>query len=318
MATRRAALAASAARPSGGVLTSHGLRALGHPLDLADREVRAGRWQRAARGTYLLHDRPPGSGDLARAAAAHVGGPCVVTALVAGHLLGLRWLPPARHVEVLVDARQRVRSSGLVRVHRVRDLELVPRWTWAGVPVATPDRAVVDAARASADLREVRGLVLGAVQDGWADVADLTARLEEGRRNGSALVRRALVDAARGCASPPEAELVDALVGRRVPFLVNPELTVPGTVLGSPDLYVVGSAVGGEVESDERHGDGRAQESTYDRHERFAAAGVELVHLSVARLRRDPDEAASYLLSRAQGRPAPPGLLVRARGPVLQ
>jgi hypothetical protein len=58
-------------------------------------------------------------------------------------------------------------------------------------------------------------------------------------------------------------------------------------------------------------------ESTYDRHERFGGSGLELVHLSVRRVRQDPGAAAAHLLARGTGRLAPPGLVVRPRGSVL-
>jgi hypothetical protein len=180
------------------------------------------------------------------------------------------------------------------------------------------ERAVVDAARRAGSRRDARGIVLGAVADRRASVAGLDAVLAACRRNGSALARRAIRDAERGCASPPEAELVDALLPLRRPFLVNPELWCDGVKLGSPDVWLLGGAVGGEVESVERHEGDEQAESTYDRHERFAAEGVELVHLSVARIRRDPRAAAAHYLARASAGPRPPrGLVVLPRGPVL-
>lgn len=300
-----------------GAVSATALRAAEVTLDVADRQVRDGRWQRVARGVYVLHDRPLAPEDLARAGHTYARAPCVVTGLVAAHLLGLRWVPPAERVHVLVDDRLRRPSSGLVDVTRAAVLSGVPQWSWSGIAVAAPDRAVVDAARSCTRLQDVRGVVLGAVRDGWAAAAELSLVLAAGRRNGSALVRRALVDAGRGCASPPEAELVDALVGCRCAFLVNPDVWHDGRYLGRPDIWLAGTDIGGEVDSEERHGGTDDIESTYDRHERFGAARLELVHLSVRRIRRDPGEAAAHLLARAHGRTAPPGLVVCPRGPML-
>ena len=170
----------------------------------------------------------------------------------------------------------------------------------------------------------MRGIVLGAVADGWADPDDLERALAVTQRNGSALVRRALTDARRGAASPPEAELVDGLIGCGVPFYVNPDLLLDGRLLGSPDIWLPGLGLGGEVESRERHeADHGLVASTYDRHERLAAAGVALVHLSVQRIRRDPAAAAAYLLARGRERAAlpqrePAGLTLVPRGPLLR
>jgi hypothetical protein len=113
---------------------------------------------------------------------------------------------------------------------------------------------------------------------------------------------------------------VDTLVGCGRPFYVNPQLLLHGRALGSPDVWFLGTGVGGEVESVERHGSDDDTETTYDRHERMTAPGLELVHLSVRRIRRDVDEAARHLLDRVAARdePEPPGLVVVPRGPLLR
>jgi hypothetical protein len=257
--------------------------------------------------------------ELGRAAAEYVAAPYLLSGLLVLQLLDLRWLPHLDQVQVLVPDRVRRPSSYRVRVTRTGSWAQIPRWSRGGLCLASAERAVVDAARAAATLREARGIVLGAVADRHATVEELRAIVEAGQRNGSALVRRPVLDAERGCASPPEAELVDALIGRGQPFLVNPEVWVDGMLLGCPDIWLVGTAVGGEVESAERHGDEIGLTATYDRHERFAAAGAELVHLSVPRIRRSANEAADALLARGRAsRAVPSGLLVVPRGPLLQ
>jgi hypothetical protein len=218
---------------------------------------------------------------------------------------------------VLVPPHVRRAGGTHVRVTRATDYDALDTWTRYGSAFADTTRAVVDAARGLPDHRTVRGVVLGAVGRGAATPADLRSVLDSGQRNGSALTRRAVVDAERGCASPPEAELVDALVGRGVPFYVNPELWLGPVLLGRPDVWLVGRGVAGEVESRERH-DGEDQtESTYDRHERFTAAGVSVTHLSVRRIRADVAGTAANLLSRPSVR-QPPDLRVVPRGPLLR
>ncbi len=195
-------------------------------------------------------------------------------------------------------------------------------WTRDGHRLAPVARAVVDGAR-GLSLRDARGVVLGAVADRWADADDLRAHLDATQRNGSGLVRRAVVDAARGCASPPEAEVVDRLLGCGLPFYVNPELRLDGRRLGLPDIWFLGLGLGGEVESQERHGEDEQVESTYDRHERMTSCGIGLVHLSVRRIRRDPGAAAEHLVRQAvarkwSGAGEPAGLVVVPRGPLLR
>jgi len=307
-----------------GIVTTRDLRAAGIDPRVAERQVRAGRWQRPARGVYVPHDQPLSGLTLGRVARVLAGDRVVVSGLVVLRELGLRWLPESRDVLGLVDLGVRTPSSGRVVLRRTAHLDQLDTWWRSDVQMAPAARAVIDAARRQPSLREVRGIVLGAVADRWADLDELERTLATSRRNGSALTRRALIDARRGAASPPEAELVDALLGSGVPFYVNPDLLLGGRLLGSPDIWLPGLGLGGEVESRERHeGDDRAVESTYDRHERMTAPGIELVHLSVPRIRRDPAAAAAYLLTRGRDRlrlpqREPVGLELVPRGPLLR
>jgi len=310
--------ALDAARRADGLLTTSQLSTIGGSADLAERQVRSGRWQRPARGIYALHDRELSGLDLGRVAALLAGERVVLSGLVVLRELDLRWVPATDGVLGLVHVDVRTRSNGRVTLRRTKDLDHLETWRRGGLELAPIARAVVDAARQIPSLRDVRGVVLGAVADGWAEASELRSILHGTQRNGSGLCRRALQDADRGCASPPEAELVDALVGCGQPFYVNPELWLHGRRLGSPDVWFVGTGVGGEVESNERHGSEQDTETTYDRHERFTAPGLELVHLSVRRIRRDVDEAARHLLSRvSRGPVAPPRLIVKPCGPLL-
>jgi hypothetical protein len=299
------------------LLSPSALRAVGISPDAAEQAVADGKWQRPVRGRYIPHPRELTPVELAQAGCAWLGRPCVISGLVVLHLQRLRWLPAATEVHLLVDDAVRRASNGPFVVQRT------PEWQrdafeGLGLLWAPVERAVVDAAMRSSSLREARGIVLAAVADHRATTDQLLTVLGTCRRNGSGFARRAIGDAIRGCASPPEAELVDALIPLGVPFLVNPEIWLEGVKLGSTDVWVLGTAVGGEVESAERHEGDRQTESTYDRHERFRGGGLDLVHLSVRRIRSDATEAAQFYLQRAaEGQPAPPGLVVVPKGPVL-
>jgi hypothetical protein len=299
------------------VLTAADLRELRVGNGVAERKVRAGDWQRGARGVVLTTKDSPTRRDLVEIARAHVRGEFVVTGLLVLAELGLPWLPPVEEAHVLVPPEVRRRGGELVRVSRVNHFDELMTWRRYDALLAAPDRAVVDATRALSILRDVRGVVLGAVARRAVTPTALHLALDAGQRNGSALTRRAIRDAERGCASPPEAEFVDALIGKGVPFYVNPQLWLGPVFLGSPDVWLVGRGVGGEIESVEWHGDDKQTESTYDRHERITAPGLELVHLSVRRVRADVEEAAMHLLT-TPAVPEPPDLRVVPRGPLLQ
>ena len=307
------------------ILTRALLHEAEYDVDLAAREAAAGRWQRLAPDTYLPHAEDPSEEELVAAAVHHVGGPLVVTGATPLRALGLRWIPETTGLHLLVPATCQVQSTSTLTITRTKWFGSLDTWVRHGARYADAGRAVVDTCRGLDHLRDVRGVVLGAVWDRWATPEELRLILDGGPRNRSGLTRRAIRDAERGCASPPEAELVDALVGCRLPFYVNPELWLGDVLLGCPDVWLVGLGLGGEVESKERHGGEEQTENTYDRHERITAPGIELVHLSVGRIRRDTGAAAAHLLARARARaelPAdrrePAGLRVVPRGPLLR
>lgn len=300
--------------------TRAALVAAGQGAGTGDARVRAGAWVRAAPSTYLL----PGAQltDRCRAACAHAGDGAVVTGWAACRLLRLPYVDDGGAVPVLVPAaRQRVSTAHV----RVLPTTCPPRW-WrhpCGLRVAEPARAVVDAARALPDLQRVRALVLGA--SSLVPVPAMRAQLHDGARRGRALLTRALDDAESGAASCPEAEVADLLTvsvrARRLPgFLLNPDVLVDGVFLGRPDGWLLGLALGWEVDSREFHAGEGAFEATLARSDSFLARGIPLLHVTPRRLRdrRAPWERVVEAAAAARaGLPEPPGLLVRLRGPVL-
>lgn len=122
--------------------------------------------------------------------------------------------------------------------------------------------------------------------------------------------------------SPPEAELVDRLLPRGAPFYVNCEVWLDDVLLGVPDVWLVGTGVGGEMDSQERHGTPELLDATLARDKRFARAGLVLEHVTPQRFRAGPDAFVTGLLReavrrRALGLAEPPGLLLVPRGPLL-
>jgi hypothetical protein len=190
---------------------------------------------------------------------------------------------------------------------------------------------VVDACRQiSADqlavaplrLRDVRGVTLGAVADGRCTSDQLEHVLGLGNMWHTADVRRAIVDARRGAASPPEAELVDDLLAYGVPFYCNVEVLVDGRFIGVVDAYLIGTGVGGELDSVQEHADADRLDSTLLRHQGFADAGIELRHITPTRYRSNREAFHAALFSAARSRldkglGDPPGLELRPRGPLL-
>jgi hypothetical protein len=326
-----AAIGARLGRRTCGVVSAGDLAAAGADMGAA-RLVRNGTWTRLWRGIYVTSAQAPGPLVLAHAAVKHAdlrhadarSAPrAVVTGLAGARALGLRWVPPTERVQVLVGRSVQRASNHHVLVRRAADLAAVQTWTWGGVPVADAARLVVDGARECRTLSDVRGLVLGAVADGHVGSDDVLALLDAGVVGGTAWARRAVRDAKRGAASPPEAELVDGLLGCGMPFYVNAEMRVGGRFVGFFDVYLAGTGVGGEMDSKERHGEPDALDDTLERHDRATRAGLSLVHTTPGRYRADPARFRARLFDavaerHGRGLGEPAGLEVVPRGPLLR
>ncbi len=306
--------AAKAAVRTGPVMTTQTLGAAGADRLLRKRIVRAGHLVPVLRGIYALDE--PGPRERVHAAVERGGPGAIVTGLWAARWLGLRWVPPSDRPQVLIPAERRRTSSSKVLIRRAHDHHNVVTWTHDDLRVAHAARAVVDGCRELARLNDVRGLVLGAVADRWCTAEELSDLLSRGAVGGTAHARRAVLDAERGAASPPEAELIDTLLRRRVSFVANPALWVDGQLVGRPDVYLLGTGVGGELDSKERHAEAELLDATLQRHGRFAHAGLWLEHVTPARFRRDPDAYVDLLLARAAVHREPAGLRVVHVGPV--
>jgi hypothetical protein len=287
------------------------------------REVRTGAAVRAAPGVLLL-GRPDLPSRIS-AALAHAGPEGIVTGWAGCALRDVPGADPLPQVAVLVPAEiQRVSTSYVRIMSTVRQ----PAPTLIdGVRVAPAVRCVVDAARQLDGLRPIRHLVMSALASGAVPLADLDGELAAGARNGSRLVRRALLDAARGAASAPEAELADVVLGlarRRQlpPFLLNPEVWLGDRLVGRPDGWFTGVALGWEVDSRAFHSADDTFDATLDRHGRFGAAGVLLVHVTPRRFRQLGAAYGKVLVDavsarRRDGSAPLPELRVVPRGPQL-
>ncbi len=297
-----------------------------------------GALRRATRGLYLTRGQDLADPQVrSQVALAYAGPGALLTGLEAARLLGLRWVPETDARHVLVPADRRRESVDWLTVRRCTWWdELVPQ-VLGGLPLPPVAQVVVDAgreivarqlvrdrmrgvgARRSPEyaLRDVRGVVLGAVADGHCTVGEVRAVLERSQPAGTALVRRACLDAERGAVSPPEAELVDALLGRRVPFYVNCAVLVDGRLLGVADVWLLGRGVGAEMDSAEHHGSAEHLDATLLRDRRFTDAGLRLEHTTPARFRAGPDAFVDALLRSGRQGSEPPGLELRPRGPLL-
>lgn len=318
---RTSTAARAAALPA--LLTRAHLAAAGLDTDVALRAVRRGTWSVVLPGAWSRRGGEVTRRERQEAALELLGDGAALTGPDACAAYGMRDVPDGP-VAVLVPHAVRRDLGPEVRV--VRTTADVPVLQMNGLPTVAPVRAVVDASWQQ-PLRPVRALLLAAVADCWVDLTELQQLVDAGPRRGSAFVQRAIVDAHRGARAAPEAELADVLVGavRRgqlPPFLLNPELLLDGEPVVTPDAYLVGLGVGGEMDSVRHHGSATALDSTLLRHGRAARAGIELHHITPARFRAAPQAYVDQLreavgVRRRLASPEPPGLEVVRHGPLL-
>ncbi|MEU4740109.1 hypothetical protein AB0G02_06520 [Actinosynnema sp. NPDC023658] len=173
------------------VIKAVDLKAAGVPGYVIDLKCRpGGPWQRILPGVLLLGSRPPTRAQRLRAALAYAGPSAVVTGVDALHAHGLPALPPPTRIHLLQPAT--TRRSGVEEVvleRTTRRPEVVVR---AGLPLAEPNRATLDAARHEPDALRQHHLLATAVRSGLCTVATLTAELDAGSRRGTATARSAL------------------------------------------------------------------------------------------------------------------------------
>jgi hypothetical protein len=225
------------------------------------------------------------------AAGLYCGESAQVTGPAALRIHGVRYGPEDHRVHMLTSHRRHLSSTGFVVVHRTRrpDPQPVRRGRLAVVSIA---RAVADTARTCDDLRAVRAFVADVVQRRLATVAQLHVELELAKRNGTLLLRQALLDLGEGVRSAPEAALKDifdassVLVGTRWnPILV----TASGEPLPTPDAWIDEVGIAVEVDSREHHSTPDGWARTLRRANRLARRGALVLHFTPAEIYVDPD-----------------------------
>jgi hypothetical protein len=253
--------------------------------------LRTKSWQRLLPGIYALFAGRLAEEERFVAAVLHGGPGSQVSGSAALRWHGFRYVPADDRIQVNVPlSARRTTSTGFVRLLRTErpDRLSLPR---QGFEVCSVVRAVADTARRSTSIGEVRALVAEAIQSKRTSVGELFDELDAGPMNGSAALRRVLREVSDGVRSRPEAELRNLLQQSKVlpTVLWNPTLTArDGRRLPRPDAWLEKGAIAIEVDSQEFHFGVAGWEETMRRDHLLAAAGIEVLHLSPARIRREP------------------------------
>ncbi len=172
---------------------------------------------------------------------------------------------------------------------------------------ALPARAVADAVRDLASLRDVRAVVADAVQRGCCQIQDLHAELMAGPNVGSALLREALTDVADGIRSTAEGDLKDLLIKSGLPMpLFNPSVFDGGILIARPDAWWPELGVAVEVDSREWHMSPEDHASTLARGRRMAVHQMVVLRFTPKQIRSQPSQVVTEIrraLDGARGRP---------------
>lgn len=284
--------------------------ACGLTRDALAHQIRpGGPWQRLLTGVYLAQTGPPNVVQREMAALLHAGPGSVLTGLAALRGLGLIAAEPGCF-DVLVPAHRGPESMAFVAIHRSarmpRQVIREGRRSYAMAP-----RALADAARGLAELREVRALIAGAVQRGQCPIPALARELEEGQIRGSARLRQVLAEVAEGVRSVTEGEFRELIIRARLPVpMFNPRLfAADGSFIAMPDAWWAAAGVAAEVDSREWHLLPEDWKRTMRRHAAMSSHGILALHFPPGQIRSDPATVVAAIadtLRVGHGRPRLP------------
>jgi hypothetical protein len=164
------------------------------------------------------------------------------------------------------------------------------------IRLVLPPRAVIDAARGFASLREVRALVTAVIQNGGCSVGQLEDELGTSRLANSARVRDVLAEAKAGIRSPAEADLMVLIKRARLPQpLYNAVLCIDDQFLAQRDAWWPLAGVAAEVDSKEFHFAADDWANTMKRHDRMAATGILTLHFTPRMIRTEPEMVVAMI-----------------------
>jgi len=285
--TRKQALAAG--------LTRHGLQ---HRLR------RGGPWRLLLPGVYLATTGAATLIQQQMAAMLYAGCGSVITgpaALRYHHIRG----EPTELTDILVPATRHRRDAVFVRLHRTSRMP-VRVWELGPLRYAPPARAVADAVRDLASLRDVRAVVADAVQRGSCQIRELHMELTAGPSVGSALFRVALTDVADGIRSTAEGDLKDLLAKSGLPMpLFNPTLFAGDQFVAKPDAWWPEFGVAVEVDSREWHTSPEDHANTLARGRRMSVHQIIVLRFTPKQIRSQPSQVVADIrrvLEGARGR----------------
>lgn len=221
----------------------------------------------------------------------------ILGGLAACHVHGLRaaGAMTVDAVQLLLPRPRELAHSDFVVVRRAAGLGKV--WQLSGLPLCSPARAIIDAARPMQNLDDVRALVAEGVQRGKTTVEQIAEELRSGGSAGSRLPRRVLAEVGDGVRSVAEAQLRSLLEARGFAAASwNPDLyDAHDEWLARPDAYWPEANLIAEVESREWHLSPADWAATMRRTNRLNVLGFSVQQFPPGRVLADPDSIVAEI-----------------------
>jgi hypothetical protein len=289
-----------------GVISRQQAEGIGLTADAIRHRIRrGGPWQRILPGVYVTVTGTPTTEQMEMAALLYAGRYATITGLAALRRYGFV-VPPTNVIDVLVPTTCYRTSISYVRLRRT---SRIPARVGENnyIQIAPIPRAVVDAALSLTNVRDVRALVAGLVQQRRCTIEQLEAELGQSRLKGSSTLRLVFAEVAAGAESAPEIDLMKLITRARLPTpLYNPRLYLGEKFLAKPDAWWKEMSVAAEVDSREWHLGPEDWQRTMIRHDVLAAAGIQVLHLTPAMIRTEPAEVVGMIRQALQtGRASP-------------
>jgi hypothetical protein len=218
----------------------------------------------------------------------------VISSLTAAVWHGVQAARTDRQVRLQVPFSRRVVAQSFVVVGRTRRPD-ERAWSRPPLTIASPARAIADAAREAGDQR-AHALVVEAVQRRIVSAAALRHELHAGARPGSRRLRQALAAAERGAWSVPEADLADLVARSGLPRMwLNPVLTVDGARLPTPDGWFDDVALAVQVHSRQFHAGELDWDATVAADAVFVEHGIPVLAVTPRQIARVPDDVVARI-----------------------
>lgn len=251
--------------------------------------VRRRCWRRVLPHVYATFSGALSNSQKLCAAALYAGALSQITGAAALCFYGVRYVPPARVIDVLVSAVMKARSYDFVRTHRTHRQDVHARHQQVFEICSIP-RSLADFARWNGDLRVIRAVTADVVQRQMTSVSSLENELKAGPRRYSALLRTVIAELSAGVGSAPEAELRKLLRASHILPVVqwNPSLSSPdGNRLPTPDSWIPDVCIAIEVDSHEFHLSPDQWEQDMQRHNVLARHRILVLHFTPGHIRRN-------------------------------